>query len=58
MLQCGAADPALQATSGSHFHGTGPAPCLNMFGVIVAYPTEEREKKQDGFAKPLKSDVR
>jgi hypothetical protein len=38
------------------WHGAGP--CLNMFGVIVAYPTEEREKIQDGFAKPSKSDVR
>jgi hypothetical protein len=31
---------------------------MNMFSVIVAYPTEEREKIQDGFAKPSKSDVR
>jgi hypothetical protein len=29
-----------------------------MFGGIVAYPTEEIEKKQDGFAKPSKSEVR
>jgi hypothetical protein len=43
------------------WHGAGPP--LKMFSNIVAYPTEEhektqREKKQGGFAKPSKPEVR